>query len=105
MPYSIAAVLVRAMEQPKFRRSELDYVPCNSAVDLRALEEDWEGMVWWQWARPQPQPGPSLPWGVPVPAPGRRFERRSAKRLTAGGEEVGTSAEASSSGSASPSIR
>lgn len=45
MPYSIAAVLLRAMEQPKFRRSGLDYTPCNSAVDLRALEEDWEGTV------------------------------------------------------------
>ena len=37
MPYSIAAVLVRAMEQPKFRRSELDYTPCNLAADLRGL--------------------------------------------------------------------
>lgn len=44
MPYSIAAVLARAMEHPKFRRSELDYVPCNSAMDLKALEGDWEGI-------------------------------------------------------------
>lgn len=45
MPYSIAAVLVRAVEQPKFRRSELDYIPCSSAMDLRALGGDWEGIM------------------------------------------------------------
>lgn len=61
MPYSTAAVLVRATELPKFRRSELDCVPCILAVDLRALGGDWEGIAQWQWVRPQPQPGPSLP--------------------------------------------
>lgn len=46
--YPVAAVLTGAMGLPKFKWTELDYIPCNSGADLRALREKWESIMWWQ---------------------------------------------------------